>query len=144
MGLLSRLFSGSEKEKSKEEVSTAAPTPVDPSKYLKTESGLQYFDFKAGGGASPVKGKQVVVHYTGWLTSGKRFDSSVVKKKPFSFEIGRRRVIRGWDEGVMTMKVGGIRHLKVPPALGYGPGGHPPAIPKNATLIFEVQLIEVK
>ena len=74
MGLLKRLF-GSGEEKSKEEVSTAAPTPVDASNYVKTDSGLQYFDFKAGDGASPSKGKQVVVHYTGWLTNGKRFDS---------------------------------------------------------------------
>ncbi len=145
MRLLKRLLTGSAgDEDTKQGVSTGAPTPVAASDYAKTASGLQYYDFKVGDGASPSRGKQVTVHYTGWLTNEKRFDSSAVKKRPFTFEIGRRRVIKAWDEGVMSMKVGGIRQLKVPPALGYGAGGHPPVIPKNATLIFEVELLEIK
>ena len=141
---LKRLLMGASNDKGeKQGVPTGAPTPVAASDYSKTPSGLQYCDLKVGDGASPDPGKQVTVHYTGWLTNGKRFDSSVVKKRPFTFEIGRRRVIKGWDEGVMSMKVGGIPQLKVPPALGYGAGGHPPVIPKNATLIFEVELLEV-
>ena len=140
-GWIKRLLTGSSDEGPAEGVGIAAPASV--SDYEKTSSGLEYHDLKPGTGPSPSKGKQVTVHYTGWLTNGKRFDSSAVKKKPFTFEIGRRRVIKGWDEGVMSMKVGGIRQLKVPPALGYGPGGHPPVIPKNATLIFEVELLEI-
>ena len=140
MGFLSRLFGGST-QPSQAGVGTAKPIAV--STYTKTESGLEYADLKMGDGPSPSAGRRVTVHYTGWLTDGKRFDSSVVKKKPFSFEIGRRRVIKGWDEGVLTMKVGGIRQLRVPPVLGYGAAGHPPVIPKNATLIFEVQLLDI-
>ncbi len=140
-GWLKRLLTGSTDEGPAEGVGIAAPTSV--SDYEKTSSGLEYSDLKLGSGASPAKGKQVTVHYTGWLTSGKRFDSSAAKSKPFTFEIGRRKVIKGWDEGVMSMKVGGIRQLRVPPALGYGPGGHPPRIPKNATLIFEVELLDI-
>ena len=145
MGWLKHLFGDTSAEADRKQgVPTGAPTPVAASDYVKTTSGLQYCDLKVGDGALPSKGKQVTVHYTGWLTNGKRFDSSVMKKRPFTFEIGRRRVIKGWDEGVMSMKVGGIRQLRVPPALGYGPGGHPPVIPKNATLIFEVELLEVR
>jgi peptidylprolyl isomerase len=127
----------------KQGVAIEAPDPVVESDFVKTESGLQYYDFKVGEGASPSKGKKVTVHYSGWLTDGKLFDSSVVKNRPFTFEIGRRRVIKGWDEGVMSMKVGGIRQLKIPPGLAYGEGGVGP-IPPNATLIFEVELLEVK
>ena len=144
MGFLKRLLLGSSGDDGKTAVSVDAPTTVATADFSKTDSGLEYHDLTVGDGPSPSKGNQVTVHYTGWLTNGKRFDSSVVKKKPFTFEIGRRKVIKGWDEGVMTMKTGGIRQLKVPPALGYGPSGHPPRIQKNATLIFEVELIEVK
>ena len=122
---------------------SGGPTKVGESDYEKTSSGLQYYDIETGDGASPSKGSRVTVHYTGWLTNGKRFDSSVAKQKPFSFEIGKRRVIKGWEEGVMSMKVGGLRQLRVPPNLGYGSAGSPPVIPKNATLIFEVELLEV-
>ena len=143
MSWIKRIFSGSDApQDAPGGVPTNAPTAVPD--YSKTDSGLEYCDIKAGEGATPSKGQQVTVHYTGWLTDGKRFDSSVVKSRPFTFEIGRRRVIKGWDEGVMSMKVGGIRQLRVPPALGYGPGGHPPVIPKNATLVFEVELLEIK
>ena len=119
----------------------SGPTPV--SEYTTTSTGLQYADLTVGEGASPQKGRSVTVHYTGWLESGKQFDSSVARNKPFSFPIGKRRVIKGWDEGVLSMKVGGKRQLRIPPALGYGARGEPPIIPKNATLIFEVELLDV-
>ena len=131
-------------DKKQEGVATGAPTAVAASDYVKTASGLQLCDLKVGEGASPSSGKKVTVHYTGWLTNGKRFDSSVVRKRPFAFEIGRGRVIKGWDEGVMSMKVGGIRQLKLPPSLGYGASGDPPTITKNAVLVFEVQLLEIE
>ena len=144
MSWLKRLLIGSSgKEDKKQDGSKSAPTPVAASDYEKTKSGLEYCDLKVGDGASPHPGQQVKVHYTGWLTNGKQFDSSVAKNRPFAFEIGRRRVIKGWDEGVMSMKVGGVRQLKIPPVLGYGARGAPPAIPQNATLIFEVELLEI-
>ena len=119
------------------------PTKVADGDYQTTATGLKVHDLTVGDGASPSKGDRVTVHYTGWLTSGKVFDTSHKRGKPFSFEIGRRRVIRGWDEGVLSMKVGGKRQLVVPPALGYGAVGSPPVIPKNATLIFEVELLSI-
>ena len=121
----------------------ASPTKLADSDYEPTSSGLMYHDLQIGSGASPQKGQKVTVHYSGWLTNGKAFDSSLKRNKPFTFEIGKRKVIRGWDEGVLTMKVGGRRQLKVPSALGYGAVGSPPVIPKNATLIFEVELLEI-
>jgi FKBP-type peptidyl-prolyl cis-trans isomerase len=113
----------------------------------KTESGLEYRDIKVGDGASPKLGQTCVMHYTGWLwqgSKGKKFDSSVDRGEPLPFPIGKRKVIAGWDEGVATMKVGGKRELLIPPALGYGERGYPGAIPPNATLFFEVELLEVK
>ena len=142
MGWLKKLLLGG--GSSTEEDVTAAPTAISENDYSRLDSGLLYFDLVAGKGDSPAKGKKVTVHYTGWLQSGRRFDSSRTKNRPFSFEIGRRKVIRGWDEGVMSMKVGGIRQLKVPAALGYGAAGSPPVIPKNATLIFEVELLGIE
>jgi peptidylprolyl isomerase len=106
-----------------------------------TPSGLQYEDIKVGDGPSPRAGQTVVVHYTGWLTNGKKFDSSVDRGQPFKFAIGQGQVIKGWDEGVMSMKVGGKRKLTIPPHLGYGQRGMPGAIPPNATLVFDVQLL---
>lgn len=106
-----------------------------------TESGLKYIDVKVGTGESPKAGSMVNVHYTGWLTDGKKFDSSVDRGKPLQFPIGTGRVIRGWDEGVMTMKVGGKRRLIIPPQLAYGPQGAGGVIPPNATLIFDVELL---
>ena len=130
------------------------PTPApeaakkSESKMIRTPSGLQYEDTKVGTGASPQKGQTCVMHYTGWLwengAKGKKFDSSLDGGTPFSFPIGQGRVIKGWDEGVATMKVGGQRTLLIPPDLGYGSRGAGGAIAPNATLIFEVELIEIK
>jgi FKBP-type peptidyl-prolyl cis-trans isomerase len=109
-----------------------------------TETGLQYVDLRPGTGAQPRPGQMVTVHYTGWLTNGKKFDSSHDRGKPFSFPIGRRKVIAGWDEGVSTMQVGGKRKLVIPSELGYGPRGAGDKIPPDSTLVFEVELLEVK
>jgi len=127
---------------------TAAPNTNAPTKVtgdgVKTASGLQYWDIKVGTGAEAKQGSHVTVHYTGWLTSGKKFDSSVDAGKPFEFTIGRGDVIKGWEEGVAGMKVGGKRQLRIPPELGYGASGYPGVIPANATLIFDIQLLGVK
>ena len=102
-------------------------------------------DFVKGTGASPSKGQTAVVHYTGWLTNGKKFDSSVDRGEPFEFQIGVGQVIQGWDEGVLTMRIGGKRKLTIPPEMAYGDrdvGGG--LIPANSTLIFEVELLDLK
>jgi FKBP-type peptidyl-prolyl cis-trans isomerase FkpA len=122
---------------------TSAPSKA-PGKPVTTPSGLKYYELKAGTGAQPKKGQMVKVHYTGWLTDGKKFDSSVDRKEPFVFEIGMGQVIKGWDEGVGTMKVGGKRQLHIPPDLGYGARGAGGVIPPNATLIFDVELLAVE
>jgi peptidylprolyl isomerase len=128
-------------------VSTAAHAQV-VGKTVTTPSGLQITDTKVGTGATPKPGQICVMHYTGWLyeggAKGKKFDSSVDRGQPFEFPIGRQRVIPGWDEGVATMKVGGKRTLIIPPALGYGARGAGGVIPPNATLIFDVELLDVK
>ncbi|MBL8190265.1 MAG: FKBP-type peptidyl-prolyl cis-trans isomerase [Acidobacteria bacterium] len=110
---------------------------------ITTPSGLKYIDEVVGNGASPSRGKQVTVHYTGKLENGKQFDSSV-GREPFTFTIGVSQVIKGWDEGVMTMKVGGKRKLIIPANLGYGARGAGADIPPNATLYFDVELLDVK
>ena len=110
----------------------------------KTASGLQFIDIKVGDGASPQTGQTVVVHYTGWLADGTKFDSSVDRGQPLSFIIGTGKVIKGWDEGVATMKVGGKRRLIIPPELGYGANGYPGVIPANAQIIFDVELLAIK
>ncbi len=100
-------------------------------------------DLSVGEGAEAVAGKQVTVHYTGWLTNGSKFDSSLDRGEPFDFSLGRGQVIRGWDEGVAGMKVGGKRKLTIPPEMGYGARGAGGVIPPNATLVFEVELLAV-
>jgi len=115
---------------------------------ITTESGLKYIDYVVGEGDEAVKGTTVEVHYTGWLQTekgekGKKFDSSKDRGEPFAFPLGGGRVIRGWDEGVAGMKVGGMRELIIPPDLGYGVRGGGDLIPPNSTLIFEVELLKV-
>jgi FKBP-type peptidyl-prolyl cis-trans isomerase FkpA len=131
----------------------ANPAPADEkkggeSKMQKSPSGLQWEDIKVGTGATPKPGQTCVMHYTGWLwedgAKGKKFDSSVDRGKPFEFPLGQGRVIKGWDEGVATMKVGGKRNLLIPPSLGYGARGAGGVIPPNATLFFEVELLDLK
>src|SRR6266496_5552056 len=115
------------------------PTPVtgDP---VRTATGLEYWDIKAGDGALADRGKIVFVHYTGWLINGKKFDSSI-GAKPFRFHLGNSEVIKGWDQGVAGMRVGGKRQLRIPPGLAYGNSGYPGLIPPGATLIFDVELM---
>jgi FKBP-type peptidyl-prolyl cis-trans isomerase len=125
------------------------PNTKAPSKItgdgVKTESGLQYWDLKVGTGQVAKEGDGVRVHYTGWLTNGKKFDSSVDAGRPFTFVLGHEEVIKGWDEGVAGMKVGGKRQLRIPPDLAYGTSGTPDGtIPPNSTLIFDVQLLGVQ
>jgi peptidylprolyl isomerase len=121
---------------------------ADAQNVVTTPSGLKYIDLKVGTGASPRTGQTCVMHYTGWLyengKKGAKFDSSVDRGEPFEFKIGMGQVIRGWDEGVATMKVGGKRTLIIPPALGYGARGAGGVIPPNATLLFDVELLAIK
>jgi FKBP-type peptidyl-prolyl cis-trans isomerase len=110
-----------------------------------TPTGLQYEDVKEGTGSAAKGGDTVEVHYTGWLTDGKKFDSSVDRGRPFSFRLGQGQVIKGWDEGVAGMKPGGKRKLTIPPALGYGSrGAGGGLIPPNADLVFEVELLKIR
>ena len=108
-----------------------------------TPSGLQYIDLAGGEGATAEAGNNVSVHYTGWLTDGTKFDSSLDRNQPFAFNLGAGQVIAGWDEGVCGMKVGGKRKLTIPSDLGYGAAGAGGVIPPDATLVFEVELLEV-
>ncbi len=126
----------------------ASPTLAQTGKTMTTPSGLQIVDTKVGTGPSPKTGQTCVMHYTGWLydngAKGQKFNSSVDRGEPFEFKIGVRQVIAGWDEGVASMKVGGKRTLIIPAALGYGAQGAGNAIPPNATLMFDVELLGIK
>lgn len=113
-------------------------------KETKTKSGLKYIDIVVGKGAMPKEGQNVTVHYSGYLMNGKKFDSSLDRKEPFTFRIGFGHVIRGWDEGVATMRPGGKRKLIIPPDLGYGERGAGNVIPPNAELVFDVELLSAK
>ncbi len=124
--------------------SPEAPTDVTGAELTTTESGLQYYDLQPGTGPSPGPGQTAVVHYTGWLQDGTKFDSSLDRGEPFEFAVGAGQVIPGWDEGVASMQVGGKRQLVIPSDLGYGQQGAGGVIPPDATLIFEVELLEVK
>jgi peptidylprolyl isomerase len=132
-------------------IATSAPTQVEAqpeAKFFSQASGLKIADTKVGTGASPKTGQICVMHYTGWLyqngQKGAKFDSSLDRGKPFEFPIGTGQVIKGWDEGVASMKVGGKRTLIIPPDLGYGARGAGGVIPPHSTLIFEVELLAVK
>lgn len=125
-------------------LTSEAPQKLEMSQYTTTASGLQYFDFVAGSGAMPQKGQKVDVHYTGWFLDGRKFDSSVDRGATFQFSLGAGQVIKGWDEGVASMNIGGKRQLRIPGDLAYGPNGHPAGIPPNATLLFEVELIGIQ
>lgn len=117
---------------------------AESSQEVTTPSGLKYVDQVVGTGEAAAAGQNVSVHYTGWLENGKKFDSSVDRGQPFSFPLGAGRVIKGWDEGVQGMKVGGKRKLTIPSDLGYGSRGAGGVIPPNATLIFDVELLGVR
>lgn len=126
------------------DVPTEKPTPLEKKSFIQTSSGLAYHDIFVGKGKTAKAGDLVTVHYTGWLEDGKRFDSSVVRNRPFQFTLGAGQVIAGWEEGISGMKTGGVRQLRIPPHLGYGASGAGNVIPPNASLIFEVKLLEVK
>jgi FKBP-type peptidyl-prolyl cis-trans isomerase len=138
------LFSQSTAHKSQhvQVPNTTAPTKVTGDG-VKTDSGLQYWDIKVGTGPVANDGDKVKVHYTGWFTSGKKFDSSVDAHQPYTFTLAKSEVIKGWDEGVTGMKVGGKRQLRIPPELAYGEKGFKDIVPPDATLIFDVQLLAV-
>ena len=137
--------SASEKPSEAKPSTSEKPSSGEKSgKTVTTSSGLKYIDLKKGTGAEAKKGQGVVVHYTGWLKDGTKFDSSKDRGQPFDFTLGAGNVIPGWDEGVAGMKVGGKRKLIIPPALGYGSTGAPPVIPPDATLTFEVELLKVQ
>ncbi len=131
------------KEEKLEQMAQDDPLDYDDKDVVKTQSGLKYIDLKVGDGQTAKEGDTVAVHYTGWLTDRKKFDSSKDRNVPFRFPLGGGRVIKGWDEGVQGMKVGGVRKLIIPSELGYGASGAGGVIPPNATLIFDVELLGI-
>ncbi len=128
--------------------SVAPRSPIGPTKVTgeptKTASGLEYWEIKLGTGAPAQIGQHVTVDYTVWLSTGKKVDSSVGTGQPYEFMLGAGQVIKGWDEGIAGMKVGGKRQLRIPPDLAYGAAGKPPVVPPNSTLVFDVRLVNVK
>jgi FKBP-type peptidyl-prolyl cis-trans isomerase FkpA len=122
----------------------ASELGIDTVARTTTSSVLRYQELSRGEGAEATAGSTAVVHYTGWLTDGKKFDSSRDRGEPFAFRLGAGQVITGWDEGVAGMKVGGRRKLVIPSDLGYGQGGAPPVIPPGATLVFDVELLDIQ
>lgn len=122
----------------------AAPASVEGKEPVTTATGLKYYVLQEGTGAKPTQGQTAVLHYTGWLTDGTKFDSSLDRGRPFTFPVGAGRVIKGWDEAVIDMKIGEKRQLHIPPELGYGDRGAGNVIPPGATLIFDVELLELK
>jgi len=137
------LFAQSSTKKKAATGSSNGPTKVT-GQPTKLPDGLEYWDIKVGTGKVAEKGRTAIVHYTGWLTNGTKFDSSV-GKAPFPVEnLGNAPVIKGWNDGIVGMKVGGKRQLRIPPELGYGAQGYPGVIPPNATLVFDVELLDVK
>lgn len=120
------------------------PTTVDEGDYTLTDTGLQYYDIEEGDGSAVEDGQQVIFHYTGWLEDGTKFDSSIDRGQPVGFVVGSEGVMEGWNEGMLEMKVGGLRQLIIPPELAFGEEGAGGVIPPNATLIFEVELLEVR
>jgi len=122
---------------------SASAQPVDEPAWIELKSGLRMLDLAEGEGPAARSGDKVTVHYTGWLESGLKFDSSVDRGKPFSFDLGRGRVIAGWDRGVQGMKIGGRRRLVIPAKLGYGKRGAGDVIPPDATLVFEIELLSL-
>jgi FKBP-type peptidyl-prolyl cis-trans isomerase len=131
------------KEESNTPAQAPAITAVTSQPVVAEVTDMKIEDMKAGTGAVAEAGKRVTVHYTGWLTNGTKFDSSKDHGQPFNFQLGAGQVIKGWDQGVAGMKVGGMRKLTIPPSLGYGANGTGGVIPPNATLVFEVELLGV-
>lgn len=124
--------------------SQSGPATVNEADYQTTDSGLKYAILKETSGEKPQSGQTVSVHYSGWLPDGKNFDSSFKRNKPFEFVLGQGQVIRGWDEGIALLHKGEKAQLVIPPELGYGQQGIPGVIPENATLIFDVELVDIK
>ncbi len=144
-GMLPLMFCSKKTDSKVEKYAIKEGQPITiPAEVKTTETGLKYLDLKEGDGPVPQDGQTVVVHYTGWLMSGKKFDSSVDRNKPFKFVLGYGQVIPGWDEGLSTMHVGGKRRLFIPYQLAYGERGYPPVIPPKAMLVFDVELLGVE
>ncbi|WP_437178188.1 FKBP-type peptidyl-prolyl cis-trans isomerase [Geomonas diazotrophica] len=139
-----KAFNDDSQEKEKKEFLSGLQKTLKAPKLVKTRSGLKYLDLEPGTGRAPHQGKKVRVHYTGWLQDGTKFDSSLDRGKPIMFTLGTGEVIKGWDEGLASMKVGGKRRLIIPAKLGYGEKGAGGKIPPNADLVFDVELVDAE